>query len=371
MFAVRDSNQSSLGFSPFELVFGHTPKGPLKLVKDQWLKPHNAKDLLDYVAHIKARLVQATRLAKKHLSQSQAKTKAWFDKKAKARVFEEGDQVLLYLPTHKSSLQAKYYGPYTVRQRTSDTGYVIDTPDRRRQQRFVHVNRLKAFHVRENARSAAVVQVNDNEPDDVIPTRKLDSDVLNDMDEKLHHLPADHSSDISNSIDVFTGLFPDAPWTTNVMTLDINIGDDTPVKSHLNGLNPAEREILTTEIKLMPNQGVIVSSNSPWTSRGYCNIPSIEKAMIILTLATPDGFYHYQVRLKQVINRMQEANLTVNLDTCEFGKAKVTFPGQIVYKGSVSPLQTFIHRMMCTDQRMLRCALSLHKCNFEHFSCQQ
>ena len=31
--AVRESVQESLGFSPFELVFGHTVRGPFKLLK--------------------------------------------------------------------------------------------------------------------------------------------------------------------------------------------------------------------------------------------------------------------------------------------------------------------------------------------------
>ena len=29
--------QETLGFSPFELVFGHTVRGPLKLLKEKWL----------------------------------------------------------------------------------------------------------------------------------------------------------------------------------------------------------------------------------------------------------------------------------------------------------------------------------------------
>ena len=32
LFAAREFNQGSLGFSPFELVFGHLPRGPLKLL---------------------------------------------------------------------------------------------------------------------------------------------------------------------------------------------------------------------------------------------------------------------------------------------------------------------------------------------------
>ena len=37
LFAVRESVQESLGFSPFELVFGHCVRGPLKLLKEKFL----------------------------------------------------------------------------------------------------------------------------------------------------------------------------------------------------------------------------------------------------------------------------------------------------------------------------------------------
>ena len=35
LFASRDSAQTALGFSPFELVYGHSPRGFLKLFKDK------------------------------------------------------------------------------------------------------------------------------------------------------------------------------------------------------------------------------------------------------------------------------------------------------------------------------------------------
>ena len=37
LFAGRESMQESLGFSPFKLVFGHTVRGPLKLLKEKLL----------------------------------------------------------------------------------------------------------------------------------------------------------------------------------------------------------------------------------------------------------------------------------------------------------------------------------------------
>ena len=38
LFAAREAVQASTGFSPFELVFGHTPRGPLKLLKEALLE---------------------------------------------------------------------------------------------------------------------------------------------------------------------------------------------------------------------------------------------------------------------------------------------------------------------------------------------
>ena len=34
LFAVHEALQASLGFSAFELVFGHTPRGLLRLLKE-------------------------------------------------------------------------------------------------------------------------------------------------------------------------------------------------------------------------------------------------------------------------------------------------------------------------------------------------
>ena len=50
-FAVRESLQGSLGFSPFELVFDHTVRGPLKLLKKKFLSLEDTPlNLFQYVS---------------------------------------------------------------------------------------------------------------------------------------------------------------------------------------------------------------------------------------------------------------------------------------------------------------------------------
>ena len=54
LFGVRESVHESLGFSPFELVFGHTVHGPLKLLKEIFLSDDDSSlNLPLYVSDFK------------------------------------------------------------------------------------------------------------------------------------------------------------------------------------------------------------------------------------------------------------------------------------------------------------------------------
>ena len=73
LFAVRESVQESLGFSPFELVFGHSVRGPLKLLKEKFL---SNDDTLQYVSDFRNRLSRACEVARSNFKTSQDKMKA-------------------------------------------------------------------------------------------------------------------------------------------------------------------------------------------------------------------------------------------------------------------------------------------------------
>ena len=79
LFAARESVQESLGFSPFELVFGHTVRGPLKLLEENFLPGDTFMNLSDYVTTCKHKFNKACETAKKNLSSAQIKMKTWYD----------------------------------------------------------------------------------------------------------------------------------------------------------------------------------------------------------------------------------------------------------------------------------------------------
>ena len=84
LFAVRESVQEFLGFSPFELVFGHTVRGPLKLLKEKFLSNDDSSlNLLQYVSDFKDRLSRACEAARTNLKSAQRKMKRWYDEMQK------------------------------------------------------------------------------------------------------------------------------------------------------------------------------------------------------------------------------------------------------------------------------------------------
>lgn len=51
LFAYREVPQASMGFSPFELLYGRNVRGPLDLLRDAWVapQPEAADSVLSYV----------------------------------------------------------------------------------------------------------------------------------------------------------------------------------------------------------------------------------------------------------------------------------------------------------------------------------
>ena len=284
MFAARDSLQEALGFSPFELVFGHRVRGPLKMFKETWLSDTDDPpiSLLEYVSTFRCRLTNACEIAQKNLKDSQKRMKVWYDRKAKQRSFNPGDQVLMLLPIAGHPLQARYHGPYVVERKVNDVDYVVCTPDRRKQQQLCHVNMLKAYHCKQlsNALQPTAIMVvasassgEENEHVEERDTENLDvsmklnnSLVLANLSKKLRHLPEIESVELEHLILEHSDIFPDVPSRTTIMNHDVDVGNTEPVKQHPFRVNPQKRAYLQQEMKYMLDNDLIEASQSPWSS---------------------------------------------------------------------------------------------------------
>ncbi len=287
LFAVRNTTQASLGFSPSELIFGHSVRGPLKVLQEQILGDEHSshpKNVLDYVSSFRESLHSVWTLARKSLCAAQERMKIRYDREAVLRSFQIGDRVLVLLPIPGSSLRAKFVGPYKIQARLGETDYVVNTFNRRRKSRVCHVNMLKPYVTRSDvsnvaAVAATVTSVNMSlsdytpESDDLkmgsasfLTARLLNSETLKDLSTKLSHLPVSTQADLRGLISKYPTLFNDFPSTTHVIEHDIDVGSHSPVKQNAYRVNPIKRDLMKHETQYLLEHGLAVPSSSPWCS---------------------------------------------------------------------------------------------------------
>ena len=130
LFAYREVPTTSLaGFSPFELLYGRTVRGPMSILREVWTKEdidEEVQDTYEYVLNLRKRLEETCDLASKGLGQAKEKQKYYFDRKARLRKLETGDEVLILLPTDNNKLLMKWKGPFKVMKQVGLYNYVIE-----------------------------------------------------------------------------------------------------------------------------------------------------------------------------------------------------------------------------------------------------
>ena len=146
LFAACESVQESLGFSLFELVFGHTVRGPLKLLKEKLLSSSTESiNFLQHVSDFRNKLLRACKLAKDNLSSTQKSMKAKYDVNTVEHNIKPGQKVFALLPGLGNTLSSRCFGPYVIEKKWNDLSCIIVTPERCKQTLLCHVSMLKPY----------------------------------------------------------------------------------------------------------------------------------------------------------------------------------------------------------------------------------
>ena len=117
LFSYREVAQSSLGFSPFELVYGRSVRGPMNVLRGIWADEdtnEQTKTTYQYVLELSETLESTCKLAHNELRKAQGNQHKWFNKKVKAKHLKEVDQELLLLPTKFNKLEMQWQGPFDI-----------------------------------------------------------------------------------------------------------------------------------------------------------------------------------------------------------------------------------------------------------------
>jgi hypothetical protein len=323
LFACRELPSESTGFSPFQLLYGRDPRGPVSLLADTWVEAGDAqsegKPLYKYLFDLKNSISESCQIAMEETQKAQQRNKKYFDRKAKLRSFEVGDEVLVLLPTDTNKLLMTWTGPFVVQECLHPDYRILQ----RGKSKIFHANMLKRYFRRADAgavvldegelstvsvgqevcwseitdfllpketevsvqepvqsvrerepvvRDTAAVGVIQDDNSDSVPTLPVPmSSSMTDEDISTIDFSGDLSSSEGSALyevfQDFSGLLTAKPGSFNgEVFMDVVLTSETPVRRRAYDLPFASKQVVEREIQTMLDLGVIERSKSAYSS---------------------------------------------------------------------------------------------------------
>ena len=239
LFAYREVPQESLGFSPFELIYGWPVRGPMQVLRELWTKDiedPRVRTTYQYVLDLKERLESTVSLAQQNLQNMSKKYKKYYNRKSRRRHLKVGSKVLVLLPTKTNKLLMSWKGPYEVVEKLSVLDYRIKTG---KKVKTFHINMLRQYIEGEDDQQTTDVQVcsiavldctSEDTEDNIEGLVESPSICDNESVELLNinpDLTKEEQSQVRQLVTNFasTGI----PGCTTLLEHDIKLTTDTPV----------------------------------------------------------------------------------------------------------------------------------------------
>ncbi|XP_061190531.1 uncharacterized protein LOC133198457 [Saccostrea echinata] len=277
LFAYREVPQESLGFSPFEIVFGRYVKGPMSILKELWTRDIDdpqVRTTYQYVLDLRERLESTAELARENLEKASRKQTKYYNKSARARNLKVNDKVLVLLPTDSNKLLLQWKGPFNIKKKVNKVDYQISMGGKLK---TFHINMLKKHLDRNTVREDSNHEVN-------AVVSSAVTDCTADEQEETDDIPSAGNTEGPESVDInpelsdddrrrvisllnqFSDVLSDIPGYTHLIERDIKTNSDQPIRSKSYSVPFAMKDIVDKEVEKMLELNVIEPSESPYCS---------------------------------------------------------------------------------------------------------
>jgi hypothetical protein len=296
LFAYREVPQESLGFSPFELLYGRTVRGPMNILRELWTQEvpdPEVRSTYQYVLDLKERLQETCQLAQTELRKSTTRYKKYYNSKAKDRKFVVGDKVLLLLPTQANKLLMQWKGPFSVVEKQGVADYRIQMGNK---MKTFHANLLRRYIERADVTSErheiAAMIIEEGEDVDVHTVGHMEPPALEQTQtfEDVHLSPdltPTQTHEVKELLSEFREVLSDLPGRTNLEEIHLDLTTTEPVRSKVYQVPYHLRETVKKEVESMLDLGVIEPSKSAYVSP-------------IVLIKKKDGEYRFCSDFRQV-----------------------------------------------------------------------
>jgi transposase InsO family protein len=268
LFSYREVPSESTGYSPFELMYGRTIRGPLAVIKETWMENDpNKRNLTSYVLEMRRKLATMQEVVQKNLEKTQAKQKQMYDKQSSRRKLDVRDKVLVLLPTPGSKLEEKWQGPYLItKELNGGLNYELDTGKSVKRYRTYHINLLRKWQSKDEI--AALVMP--ESPSSSLPHESnvpptYDKEDWRDV-EISQELNEQQTQQVSEILEEYSDVLSGIPNTTNAAVHQIETGDAQPIRCTPYKIPQKLEEEVNKEIQKMLALGIIRPSTSAWAS---------------------------------------------------------------------------------------------------------
>jgi len=231
LFRYREVKHDSFDYSPFELLYGRTVRGPMSILRELMSneKVDRKSRAHEYVLDLKDRLQSTCELAQIELQRSQIRHNKHYDRRTKVRSFEKGDEVLVLLPTDSNKLLLQWKCPYEILERVRGDDCRIQLVGRTK---AFHANMLKKYWSRKHEDRAHVshAMVFEPEGDDDELSLFTSSQTETCKDVKVNpELTEEQRGEVMKVLEEFQDVFTDVPGLTNLGKHSITLTTEEPI----------------------------------------------------------------------------------------------------------------------------------------------
>ena len=322
LWSFRSAVHETLGVSPYQMVYGRLPRGPLSILKNAMTGQQVGhlpvkKSVQEYCADLRENIALTNQIADKTCAVKQKRYTDYYNRHAKDKTFNPGDPVIVLFPDHTNKLISKFQGPARIHTKVNDYTYLVEMPNGA--VRKLHADKIRKY----TQRIQSIGVIFDDEEDfgsipsytDLYENKTSDFETVD-----LSHLDLSQQEEFKRLLWRHKEVFKDKPGVCTVGAPHvINLEPGAKPKNKPMYRVPVKlQQEVDRQVEELLRDRLISPSSSPWShplvcvTKGDKTIRLCTNYIDVNSSTIPDRLP--MPRIDDLINKISPAKFITTLD---------------------------------------------------------